>query len=648
MMTYKNIIIILFLGFQMNSFAQKNNSVCKSCEKTKRLLSKNIKDIDLSAYTDDEHNIYVYCSDAKWFKNIMKPWFSGLRVEVASINNNLCNFNGINNSESPVSFTQLENNFRRKIIKRRGKLSNSFINIRLGKVPESLQNTSYTLNLIFTKRNKNCANYRFVPQYNQEYRANINYKQDSIQAIKQFIASLNIKLEPVKDSIIFAVPFKQNMVNMNKVYTVSNNHTYIIKPQFTIQPMQHKRILHNDIISVDIKTYSSIEGDSSLNRELALKRADTILHTLSSWGIDSSVFITSSAENWKLYVKQLQLPKYKSLRKYSANQIKERLKDTAVQTRLYDLLSDQREAYVNIRSESLHPIKAMQNNELLTMLNQYLLENKLDTVPMLQYELYDRVAKGNLSIDSLDLVVIPDTEDWINLTYQHVYFTHLVNPKEENISAGKMHKLLKGYAKDKELNYYTTYNKVMNLSVNAESVNRNKTLKEIKALIKLGVPQKQINKLQINYYLTLAEEFINNNNYKAKNKNLNSAYKLSRKIGVTESEELALAKYFDHMKRRDLSVKMLKPYIQQGKYTEEVLFTYLFLTIGNSTYKKGSNYPELINNAFNYNKNRFAKFYNPKDYYGIAIKLVQSPEYRWLYCIECADKLQQTNLSIKQ
>lgn len=619
----KFIFVTILLGVSIFLQGQGPISVCKGCEKLNKPLKSKSPHTRFGAMANDENQVYLYAEDHEWLQRTLRRWWSGISLEYVTVCDSFC----IPDSEPKIIYHQ-HYYHKRKDLKRR-MVYDTVRNlgfIPMENVPEHLQEEKYDINVLFTHKGRNCQRFAFFPSHKSNYRLPLSYQQDPEEALRKFLKSLEGEQAPIRDTLEYYSQFEQNESTAPYVYaeffkdSLGSNHYFLHMDN-------NDSVQIKDIKQLDIRAFASIEGESEENIDLARNRANYMRDIFVRWGVDSNKISISYEENWDLYKRQKNTVKYAGLSRYSNTEIKELLNDTAVQGRLEELLVDQRKSYLTIYTEKLHPVQLLSSGELLDSFNTALENHAYMSAAVFRYELYRRIGEGEMNDSALALIV--DTLDFLD---KHNYFKHLLNPNTEQYSFWTIKSLLKGNEKDGELQFYRLRKKLNYLRLEEERADKFKLKKEIKKLGSLGVPSAQVNRMLINYNFSMAEEYKKYLSYKTKTRTLKSASKLVARINLSLEEDLEIAKFFDHMSERELAVKSIQEYINNGSYNEEVLFTYLFLTLPYLEKYKDNSYMLLIENAREMNNERFMRFFDPSVFSAAAIELLRDENMREVYC----------------
>lgn len=192
---------------------------------------------------------------------------------------------------------------------------------KVGTIPSSINAEDYSPSLIFIKDGKAC-NYT-VPAivYSENY---------ELRPIEPIVKDISVQLveSGVKASQVIQYDF-----GVNKT-TPAN-----------FPPVDQEGTVH----SVDIHSYSSVEGDSLNNQRLHQSRASAILkHIQAKKTVPDSIVHIESEENWELMKFQFSYFDKDSLSSVPYDSIKQLIKLKAIELPWDSLLSEQRKAYAII------------------------------------------------------------------------------------------------------------------------------------------------------------------------------------------------------------------------------------------------------------------------------------------------------------
>jgi hypothetical protein len=157
-------------------------------------------------------------------------------------------------------------------------------------------------------------------------------------------------------------------------------------------------------------------------------------------------------------------------------------------------------------------------------------------------------------------------------------------------------------------------------------------IKNIKTLFGTKVDKKMVNQIYLNYYILVTDMYRATQKYKYRDDAVGLVKKYYKTVEATQKDYLILSNYFVSHGRKDYAYDVLQPIIQSGEYSEDILFNYLALTIGDiNSYEKNSTI-SLMKKAKELNKDRFCKLFGVEK---LKFQLFKSEELKDMYCESC-------------
>jgi len=366
---------------RFDSFIKKINS------KNIRMFIKDDSVIVHFASLNESRNLFRNKKDGLALEFIPFSYYTNDSVYYGrpSRRNEACIFNGI--VPKPFYKEQLHLLINQQQKERKNKR----LVINFGKIPESIQDSLFEINLVLLNENKLHHIIRF-------YHQSGDFLFHPIQADTIFsdfhVRDTKIQFKPDYDTLIFKIYFDRNETGINDSVIkelINKLDAGNYKPYFGI-----------------ITAYASVEGPEDRNKSLYLQRAENLLNIIHKEYADSFPLFVHTKENWDLFKKQLYNTKYDFLKDTSEEFVKKFL---SLEQPLKDLdtrLDKQR--YVN-----LYLIK----EEILTeeKLIQYAVENYIKTF----YQIKKRFTKGNQFITKIEKEKLSSLE--------HYFFSSIVEGK---------------------------------------------------------------------------------------------------------------------------------------------------------------------------------------------------------------------------
>lgn len=265
-----------------------------------------------------------------------------------------------------------------------------YFNLKLGKIPKDM-NGYIEINLVVIKKKRVCRIMHLTDWCGEDYDKYYSHPYfDTVYPHKYVVV-------PKKDSLKFSVPFEQGKYD----YTEKD-----IAP--ILKTVTSSKF---NVINAKINAFSSIEGSEKINKNLQQKRAESILHTLTSHQKTPFTKEIKVKENWSLFYNQIDsLKELSHLKEKSKEEIKLIVDENPTKYESY--LSKQRKGNVKlfVEFEVGDTLQFLLNefNININTINEYLNKEKqfksscYDSIVNIQYEVYKLIKKGKADVTLLD------------------------------------------------------------------------------------------------------------------------------------------------------------------------------------------------------------------------------------------------------
>ena len=512
----------------------------------------------------------------------------------------------------------------------------------LGKIPNTLERKNLQLNVVVIKNNSVCKEifpigipFSDLPLF----RINPIWafgKDEAVQPIqvaavghaqeaasKAISSAENLKLQFDKSSISF---FPEEW---EKVHQFMLKHT-------------------NEIDSIQVLAYSSIEGSTANNLILQQERADTIRAALLQLGIDSSKVNTQAAENWALFYRQILGTEWGSFAQLGKKEVKQRLQEPAVEKALSPLLSQQREAQVIVhfqqtRNEAFSPyetaVTTSEAKAILEALQTAINQEKIEEALQLQEELIRLFLAFKVKLADVSLLNIPINKrnKWLlsNALALELFFKKNIRTDEAYTAKVKAIQALAPLDLSLRFNYlgYAVrylYEEGKPLE-NPEDLNT--AILQLYGQPKTAIPYQDISstldRLMINFHLAAVDYYFHQRRYSDRNTSMLAIQDFFSQEDISEAEALALTKFFNRNYYIDWSLETMQPYLNRENVSEDLLFTY-FQTL--SLWKGGKRdkaYYQLLEQCLAQNSQRLCQWINT------YFQLQRDDKLRKVFCENC-------------
>lgn len=411
---------------------EKDSLACKTCDEA----------IENSVYKSKfilKGNSVIFNSyDAPMIAKMIKKRRDGLALEFVSYESYDCgnpsyytepsrrNKQSIFNGEisKPVYRKDLRKGFKK--VKRKSKKRKyrwfkniatkgepEYFNLKLGKIPKDMSGY-IEINLVVIKKKRVCRIMHLTDWCGEDYEKYYSHPYfDTIYPHKYVVV-------PKQDSLKFSVPFEQGKYD----YTEKD-----IAP--ILKTVTSSKF---NVINAKINAFSSIEGSEKINKNLQQKRAESILHTLTSHQKTPFSKEIKVEENWSLFYNQIDsLKELSHLKEKSKEKIKLIVDENSIKYEPY--LSKQRKGNIKlfVEFEVGDTLTFLMNefNSNIKNINDYYSYYKAfnyrayDSIILIQHEVFKLIKnqKADTTILSDLFAAVPNNKDYKEFLLDNFWYT---------------------------------------------------------------------------------------------------------------------------------------------------------------------------------------------------------------------------------
>ncbi|MFN8712960.1 MAG: CAP domain-containing protein [Bacteroidota bacterium] len=299
-----------------------------------------------------------------------------------------------------------------------------YYEIVLGTVPKSMLGY-LEVNLVIIQKKKVCRIIHFTSYCGEQWKVSatsehpISYCTDTL------------RLKTVKAKRSFTVPFEQNK--------------YEFSPK-DIRPFLDSLSTSSFIIhSAIIEAYASVEGSETINKQLQLRRSQSIIQAMQANQRDTFPFTISTAENWALFEKQIQrTPALAIFKGKSHEEVKQMLLDTSIARTAETWLAKQRYARITLNisiqpqpqpaCEWLNDSYKKWTDSTLKSVFKHLY---LDSLERLQGYEFDLIRQNKADTQCFRKRKFPLGEDFYTLRWRHARIIHQLDVNKDSLRANQ-------------------------------------------------------------------------------------------------------------------------------------------------------------------------------------------------------------------
>jgi len=418
----------------------------------------------------------------------------------------------------------------------------------------------------------------------------------------------------------FRVPFEKNK------YEYSNED---IKPMY-----DSLRLTDFNIKKIQIKAYSSVEGNLERNIELQEKRAKSIVKALQSFQKPTIVTNVESSENWVEFYEDIKNTDYSGLAGLNKDQIKNKLVGK-FSSDLEKYLKNHRKAVITLELEKKDKFKEISPQALLELFNEAIKNSELEKAVEIQNSIFEKLKKEEISPDFLSNMHIPNQVKFTGILNKNAVIKYLIDEAYLLIAYKELQRIEKIAPKDPKIKYNLVAMKFRFWYHNVQPIDENQFQREINNLKNFGIKKQLIDRMFINFHIVRAKDRMSKRDYQSKDISVRYIYNNYKKIPLTDFDKLSLGQFLTYYSNNTYAIDLLKDRVKQIDVDEDLLFYYINLTIVNKDLTGTSDYRTMLLNAVNMNKERFCKLFNSNSNGGVTFQLLENSYLRGVYCENC-------------
>ena len=392
-----------------------------------------------------------------------------------------------------------------------------------------------------------------------------------------------------------------------------------------------------DIMEISILAYSSVEGTVEQNEMLQKGRAQSIVDALQAYQSQEIKTNIITKENWSQFAEDISGTEFRSLKKYSKEEIRNSLfEDRELLDALEPMLKKQRKGLVKLVLQNKVSVYESDPEKLKEFFHHSLTEADLKQAIFLQHVIFERIRAEKLPDEFINQLEIPKESSFGPLFNNILLFNfeRLNTDLYQTIEA--LENLQSLIPNSFKLKYNLLALKLKAWSEGSSlSINRDTLGKQINELNKTGIHPSLLERLKINYHLLLSQYLTYEKDFRGKSKSIKTIYHHYRKLALQEEEALSLAKFMASNSEFKLAEDVLYPKVKSENVSEDLLFYYLNLTIGNPRSIRTTFYQGLLEKAVSLNKARYCELFLPKPQGGFSFQLKSDKILKDSYCENC-------------
>ncbi|MFA0960485.1 hypothetical protein AB9P05_01635 [Roseivirga sp. BDSF3-8] len=497
-------------------------------------------------------------------------------------------------------------------------LNNNWYLLTYGELPSRYEVADIELNLLMVQK-------KYLCEYIQPI--NVESSQWSLLEMGMYRDSLPTENKEGGHQLIskvlrFTVPFNQNQVSFEKE---------------EIQPLYDSLDLTDyNIKEINVKAYASVEGSLEKNLELQRGRANSIISALQAYQKPeiSSTIITN--ENWVEFLNEIQGTEYSYLAGKSKEEVKEELQKPGVLNDLEPALSTHRKALIELKLQKKFSEAENDPVMLKKFFDQSIKEKNVEEALYIQNIVYELIKDEKLPGEFLDKLEVPKTTQYGSLLNNQWVFRYELNGEDvyEHIKA--FERLNELMPDNRKVLYNLTALKLKAWTQGELITNKREIEGLLDKLQRLDLHESLLIRLITNYKIILVSQYDAGMNYSKKRATLKDISMAYYDLELSDADLVSLAKFLSRNAAYDWARNILEERAYDVGASEDLIFFYLNLTIGNPAMRENIAYRTLLLNAIEKNTLRFCEMFRSRHVGGVSFQLLDNDYLKTTYCESCS------------
>ncbi len=621
----KSLLLLLLLALEttlaQNTFDIQFPQTTRNevCGRFNKIFASTPKEVNFSIQRDKSNNLFFEISDKQWFTSLFRFTGDGLAVDMVSKKRYGCQ--EVLPDASQIRGELLQPVYAQTLLKSIVPYGNRF-RVWVGKLPEDLAVKDLEFNILFLS-NQNLCRYQTIFDL-------VAYQWDLLD-MGMFLDSLTyttkLSARAGEDqytlkykTLTFTIPFEKNKAQYS--------------PQ-DIKPLYDSLALTDFTISkINIKAYSSIEGNRDRNKELQEQRAQSIIAALQSFQQLTMRTEISTSENWVEFLNDIRGTTYDDLKSLSKEQLNSQVAG-ALADELEIYLKFHRKAVITLLLEKKDPYRDQPAASLLKEFNEAIAQSDLNKAAVLQNSLFEKLKNKDEDPHILTRMEIPKQLKFVPFFNKNSAMRYLLDERNMLIAYNELLQLNELSPEDPKIKYNLISLKLKLWHYNVQPFDDRLIEREIGLLNSYGIEPALIERMFVNFHIVKSGILMLRRDFY--NKDISVDYILShyKKFPMTAFDYLSLSQYLSYYSNIDKAVEVLQDKVMQINVAEDLLFFYLNLTLIDRDLTNDPDYRTVMLNAINMNQSKFCRLFNAFGNGGVSFQLLEDDFLRATYCENC-------------
>ena len=620
------LVLLLFLNL---SFSQSTYDIilagndkeqqCQSCYKA---FNRKPEDVTFLIKRDGR-NLFFEINDKWWFDSLFQNSGDGIAIDIVLKDRYNCGIPNIPDDQirgfltKPIYADALKRGLRIK--------DNNKYQVHIGKIPDKLINYDFECNILFLGNKNLCRYYVIYDLETYEWDLlNMGMFMDGLTFNAKQIQSADEESYIVKyKKLKFTITFEKNKSN----YT-----------QADIRPIYNTlRLTDFNVKDIDIKAYSSIEGESDRNIDLQDLRAKSIIAALQAFQKPTIKTIVSTSENWVELFNDIRGTQYSYLLPLTKSEIKEKIAGK-ISRDMEPIFKNHRKAVIELELEKKDRYRGESIETLLNKFDEAVINKNIEEVNEVQNSIFEKIYRNESPMNIVPNMSIPYEPQYAKILIKNAAFKYMFDAKYTLVAYNELLELDKLFPGNGELKYNILALKIKLWQFKAIDIDESRLKRDINNLKDYGIESALITRMLVNFNINRATDLLERGDFDGKDESIAYINNNYKKFSLSNYDYLSLAQFFIYYNQdNNMAVTLLEDRLKNIDVDEDLIFYYLNLTLIDKGLVKDSSYRTIMLNAININRERFCELFRSHENGGVTFQLLENEFLRDTYCENCAN-----------
>jgi len=617
---------LLLLIFNSFLFSQKiiepveaGDNYDKKCASCVAELEAVKDTADFGLFSDDSLNYYFYMTSREAFEKIFVKKY-GIATDVILRSQFSCNKREMKYDERSLIKGKLMPAFWGKKFQAMAQYSGDSVIVPLGKLPAEISQELYELNLLVLNKKLNC-----------QYRIGYNVGKHKVG---------QAEIGMFADTTMFGsnlFDFDSTKLFDNTLFSINTLLKDTVMPD--IELMRTYEAHGFDGFRIDSALLVVKHQAFDIKPASADKKAKYLENLISyiekNQGHKISIRYSEDVD-WDGLQESIAGSTFEFLADLSEDEIIERMGQDNLAQRMSEIFDKKYTGELIFFGEEHGSLKKTSRDSLVLLFNQAVRKNDIKAANKIFNTALLRIKAKEFYPSFVESFSIPFDKQYMQILVKASAFSYLADNVDYEQTVDVFNRLKELEPNDRSVNYNLISLEFDLWRVKPDSVNPTELSKQMKALARMNVSSKLINKMYVNYYINMADYYHLMKDETAKEKALKGVYSYYRKTPLSAKEKIGISEFFISHDKYKWAIKLLYPSAKSSKATEDLVFYFIDKTISDNSMTNRSAYVAILNKAYELNPERTCKMFASNLKGGVSFQLLSGRKIRSFDCAKCA------------